>query len=229
MTMEMKSVRLYFRGKKFDDQYTFDLQNNLTVQDFCSIVALFNEAARKRSPPGSTLFWVVFLIFLWLSAATSFYLLWIQFNNPYILVALPAFMIISFLATLLLHRNKRIKFEESILQICSQLNATENIRGINFRFSKNSMDVTPYSIHSLAGLQSVYAIDIEFDDRYVALKSRQFNRRSPSGDNDCITSPKQAYVNYYFADEKDPHCNMFQEPLPSWSPPYSEKMIHHLV
>lgn len=220
----MKSVRLAFR-RKFDDQYTFDLQNNLTVHDFYSIVGLFNQAARLRPPPGPKIFWIGTLFTMWMTAATSFYLLWIRFNSPYILVALPAFIIISSFLMAWLHRSRRTKFEENILEICSRLNATENIRGINFRFNKNGLDVTPQRIQSLSGFKSVYAIDIEFDDRFNALKSRQFNRRSPSEDDmGYIPPPKSAYFNNHCADEKDSHC-MFQDPPPSWSPPYSEKAV----
>ncbi|CAO3615859.1 unnamed protein product [Mucor fragilis] len=224
----MKSVRLSFR-RKFDDQYTFDLQNNLTIHDFHSIVGLFNQAVRLRAPPGPKIFWFGTLFTMWMTAATSFYLLWIHLNNPYILVALPAFIIISSLFMVWLHRSRRTKFEKNILEICCRLNATENIRGINFRFVKNGLDVTPYRIQSLSGLKASYAIDIEFDDRFNALKSRQFNRRSPSEDDvGYIPPPKSAYFNQYVVDEKNDSC-MFQDPPPSWSPPYSEKSVHHLV
>ncbi|KAI8070131.1 hypothetical protein BDF21DRAFT_495755 [Thamnidium elegans] len=223
----MKSVRLSFR-KKFDDQYTFDLQNNLTVHDFHSIVGLFNQAARLRPPPGPKLFWIGTLLTMWMTASISFYLCWIHFQSPYILVALPASIITSSFFMAWLHRSRRTKFERNILEICSRLNATENIRGINFRFNKNGVDVTPFRIQSLSGIKSVYAIDIEFDDRYNALKSRQFNRRSRSEDDvGYILPPKSVYFNNQFADEKDSH-GMFQEPPPCWSPPYNEK-AHHFV
>jgi hypothetical protein len=43
-----------------------------------------------------------------------------------------------------------------------------------------------------------------------------------------IPPPKSAYFNNHYADEKDPYC-MFQNPPPSWSPPYSEKTVYQLV
>ena len=130
-----------------------------------------------RSPPGPKIFWFGTLFTMWMTAATSFYLLWIHLNNPYILVALPAFIITSSLFMIWLHRNRRTEvnniiliqsktclliyseqFEKNILEICCRLNATENIRGINFRFVKNGLDVTPYRIQSLSGLKASYVI-----------------------------------------------------------------------
>lgn len=37
------------------------------------------------------------------------------------------------------------KFELGILSICNRINATENIRGINYRFSKNGSDLSEFA------------------------------------------------------------------------------------
>lgn len=63
-----------------------------------------------------------------------------------------------------------LQFEKNILEICCRLNATENIRGINFRFVKNGLDVTPYRIQSLSGLKASYvsAVAVDVMDRSSA-------------------------------------------------------------
>lgn len=72
-------------------------------------MGLFNQAARLRPPPGSKVFWIGTLITMWMTAAIAFYLSWIHFENPYILVALPAFIITSSFLMAWLHRSRRTK------------------------------------------------------------------------------------------------------------------------
>ncbi|KAI8992428.1 hypothetical protein BDB01DRAFT_778413 [Pilobolus umbonatus] len=214
----MKSVRLDFKNK-FDDQYTFDLQNNLSTQDFHSIMGLFNHVAYISSPPGSIYLWISWLSCIWIIIIISFYLLWTQYYNPYILVTLPAFIILSSLLTLWIYRHKRTKFELHVLEICERLNATENIHGINFRFYKNQLEVTPIRIQTFSGFKTnIYAIDIEFDDRFTALKSRQFNRRSSSEEFNSIPihhPPDSVYLHKHYAFDKN--ADMFHEPPSTWS------------
>ncbi len=53
-----------------------------------------------------------------------------------------------------------IQFENSILGICNRINATENIRGINYRFSKNGSDLSDVhkqiNISSNSHMKAVY-------------------------------------------------------------------------
>lgn len=70
-------------------------------------------------------------------------------------------------------------------------------------------------------------MDIDFDDRFNALKSRRFNRHRPSQDSFAyIPPPQSAYFKY--SDEKDPSC-MFEDRPPSWKPPYNEKLVYQMV
>ncbi|KAI8882710.1 hypothetical protein K501DRAFT_151501, partial [Backusella circina FSU 941] len=170
----MKTVRLLYR-KQFDDQYTFDLKDNLSQHEFYAVVGLFNHTARLRPPPGPKIIWVAILLTLWVIAAVSVSMLWTHFNNPCILVTLPVFLLMSSFLTVWLYRARRTKFEENLTEICSRVNATENIRGINFRFTKNGVDVSAHKSRQSQGFRSIYAIVIELDDRYNALQSRQYN------------------------------------------------------
>ncbi|KAG2234202.1 hypothetical protein BDF21DRAFT_373834 [Thamnidium elegans] len=191
----MKSVRFSLINKKFDDQYTFDLQGYLSVQDFCSSFKLLNQSVFKNPPPGNKLVWVIAVWVFWMIGITLNYLLWIFTKSSHGLVILPFFMILTTLLFIWRHRVLRQRFELSILSICNRINATENIRGINYRFSKNGSDLSDLSkqvtMVSNSNLKTVYSILIEFDDRYNALSSQQFNRY-PSVD--FVTVPLYAHV-----------------------------------
>ncbi|KAI8994489.1 hypothetical protein BDB01DRAFT_714892 [Pilobolus umbonatus] len=61
-----------------------------------------------------------------------------------------------------------------MIHLCSCMNATENVRGINFRLTY----LTPEQQVS-AEPSSTYAITIEFDDRYNLLHHFSNTRRQP--------------------------------------------------
>ncbi|KAL7315824.1 hypothetical protein PS15m_004995 [Mucor circinelloides] len=191
----MKSVRFSLINKKFDDQYTFDLQGYLSVQDFCTTFNLLNQSVRKNPPPGNKLFWFVLIWILWMIAIVSNYLLWLFTQSSYGLIILPLFMLLTTLLFIWRHRVLRQRFELGILSVCNRINATENIRGINYRFSKNGSDLNDITkqikVTNNANMKTVYSIVLEFDDRYNALTSQQFNRY-PSVD--FVTVPLYAHV-----------------------------------
>ncbi|KAI9363816.1 hypothetical protein BD770DRAFT_315001 [Pilaira anomala] len=191
----MKSVRFSLINKKFDDQYTFDLQGYLSVQDFCSSFNLLNQSVLQYPPPSNKLVWVIAIWVFWMISIIANYLLWVHTKWSYGLAVLPFLMILTTLLFVWRHRVLRQRFELSILSICNRINATENIRGINYRFSKNGSDLSDLSkqvhIISNSSLKTVYSILIEFDDRYNALSSKQFNRY-PSVD--FVTVPLYAHV-----------------------------------
>ncbi|KAG2202558.1 hypothetical protein INT47_012552 [Mucor saturninus] len=192
----MKSVRFSLMNRKFDDQYTFDLQGYLSVQDFCSSFNLLNQSVYSHPPPGNKIMWIIAIWILWMVVIFGNYILWIRTRWSCGLVVLPFFMILSTLLFMWRHRVLRQRFELAILSICNRINATENIRGINYRFSKNGSDLSDVykqvNITSNSNLNSVYSILIEFDDRYNALSSQQFNRY-PSVD--FVTVPLYAHIN----------------------------------
>lgn len=70
-------------------------------------------------------------------------------------------------------------------------------------------------------------MEIDFDDRFNALKSRKFNRLRQSEDNFAYIPPPQS-VYFKHTEDKDPSC-MFQDRPPSWTPPYNEKLIYQIV
>ncbi|KAK4514716.1 uncharacterized protein ATC70_002318 [Mucor velutinosus] len=192
----MKSVRFSFINKKFDDQYTFDLQGYLSVRDFCTTFNLLNQSVRKNPPPSSKFFWFTLLWILWMIAIIGNYLIWLFTQSSYGLIILPFFMLLTTLLVVWRHRVLRQRFELGILCVCNRINATENIRGINYRFSKNGSDLNDIAkqikVTDNANMKTVYSIVLEFDDRYNALTSQQFNRY-PSVD--FVTVPLYAHVN----------------------------------
>lgn len=218
----MKSVRFSFMNRKFDDQYTFDLQGYLSVQDFCTSFNLLNQAAFDHPPPGNKLTWLIGIWIVWVIAIIGNYLLWLCTKWSYGLVIFPFFMVLSTLIFLWRHRVRRRKFENTIVHICNRINATENIRGINYRFSKNGSDYSDINkqiaINSNAGIKPLYAIVIEFDDRYNALSSQQFNRYSSV---DFVTVPLYAHL----YDEKK--CGTYPNWMTIPSKQFDEKFIIH--
>ncbi|KAI9279603.1 hypothetical protein BY458DRAFT_553727 [Sporodiniella umbellata] len=190
----MKAVCIEYKGS-FDSQYVYDLENNLNVSEFHSIIQLFNQAAFKYPLPISMTYSTLALFIVWIAASVVFYFIWLNAHISYLLLGLPLFMI-STLFSLVWYNKKQIaKFEDKIIETCTRLNATENIRGIHFKLMKDGLDVksSPSSCYI-----SRYTLVIELDDRFNALKSREFR--------EWITWPKTAYSPY----EKDP-VYMFQE------------------
>ncbi|KAI7900610.1 uncharacterized protein BX663DRAFT_151154 [Cokeromyces recurvatus] len=198
----MKSIRLHFK-RQFDYQYTLNDLDNFPIQEFQAMIGLLNKYVYQRPLPGPNLLWTCSLILFFTAASILFYLLWLQFHQLYLIgILLPTFILLITLYLLCLYQYKRKKFEENILEICSQLNAVENIRGINFKFMKNNVDVTHVrikkSLSTFINKVPTYAIIVEFDDRFIALKKQQ--RYSTSTTlaeyDDCnkVSKPEQAYL-----------------------------------
>ncbi|KAI9474235.1 MAG: hypothetical protein EXX96DRAFT_331384 [Benjaminiella poitrasii] len=187
----MKSVRFALINKKFDDQYTLDLHCYISVYDFYSTFNLLNQAIHQTPPPGNKLIWCIVLWTLWTIAISGHYLIWNCTGSSYGLVILPFFIFTTTLLAVWRYRVVRQKFESNMTIICSRINATENIRGINYRFSKNGSDLNDITKQIkmapfLLIVKPVYSIVIEFDDRYNALSSPKFN--------DFVTVPLNAHV-----------------------------------
>ncbi|ORE04110.1 hypothetical protein BCV72DRAFT_20515 [Rhizopus microsporus var. microsporus] len=186
----MKSVRFYYR-KKFDDQYTFELESNLTIHEFHAIMALFNQVAKRHPPPTSRMYYMMGLFMLWMVAFTVFYYVWIKFHASYILLGLPVFMLLTSFILAWISKRRMIKFENEVLQVCSRLNATENIRGINFRFTRDGLDIT----HCRYFYKPNYAIDIEMDERFTALN--QFHQSNISVPTTAFTINEKQALNMF--------------------------------
>ncbi|KAI8369984.1 hypothetical protein BD560DRAFT_329849 [Blakeslea trispora] len=65
---------------------------------------------------------------------------------------------------MLCRRRQKHRFEDAIIQLCKCMNATENVRGINFRLNYLNTEQ-----NVSAQPTCTYAITIEFDDRYNLL------------------------------------------------------------
>ncbi|KAG1470926.1 hypothetical protein G6F56_002408 [Rhizopus delemar] len=135
------------------------------------------------------------LLVLWMMAIVVFYFIWLNFHHPYVLFGLPLFMTLTLFSLVWFNKRRAIRFEDKIIETCTRLNATENIRGISFRLTKDGMDINRPASSCYA---AHYTLTIELDDRFNALKSREFR--------EWITWPKTTYCPYDY----EP-VNMFQD------------------
>ncbi|KAI9254284.1 hypothetical protein BY458DRAFT_541866 [Sporodiniella umbellata] len=215
----MRSLSFPFVNKKFDDQYTFELQGYLSMNDFNSTFHLLNQSVSNHPPPGNKAVWMISLWILWTLSMTANYILWDNYKASGGLIALPLFMSLLTLLFLWRHRLMRQKFEKSVTQICTRINATENIRGINYIFNKNGFNVlnSTRKLYFTTGtlLKPYYSIVIEFDDRFSALSSQQYNRHSSL---DFVTIPLCAHINH----TKGERYGLFRD---SQTHEYDEKVI----
>ncbi|KAI9300136.1 hypothetical protein BJ944DRAFT_273458 [Cunninghamella echinulata] len=163
----MKSIHCVMSNRHFDDQYTLNLDGFMTPQEFLSTMTTFNQLVEKNPPPPSLSSGLCTMLFACFS--TIVILLVIAFIHytrhlAFILILPFTFLFLSGLLILWRRRLKR-KFENAILHLCSCMNATENVRGINYRLSKLPPDSKPGSQKRNYN----YAITIEFDERYNLL------------------------------------------------------------
>ncbi|KAI8086558.1 uncharacterized protein BX664DRAFT_360082 [Halteromyces radiatus] len=164
----MKSIHCVMSHRHFDNQYTFDLDGFMTAQEFASTMTAFNEVAQHNPPPPSlssgtsTALIASFSTLIILTVIGSIH----YTHHLYFILVIP-FTLISFSCILMGWRRRlKKKFEHAIIHLCSCMNATENVRGINFRLSK----LSPGSNSSTHYQKSAYyAITIEFDERYNLL------------------------------------------------------------
>ncbi|KAI9313901.1 hypothetical protein BX666DRAFT_1863944 [Dichotomocladium elegans] len=136
----MKSIQLGLSGNRFDDQYTFDLQGYITVHDFNSAMCLFNEAVRQHPPPGHKGVWCATLVSMWALAGVTIYTVWaclLAKESPVILLVIPVMVLLTTILWVWRYRYLQRVFQCSLFELCSRINATENIRGINYRLVKH--------------------------------------------------------------------------------------------
>ncbi|RUS15734.1 hypothetical protein BC937DRAFT_92075 [Endogone sp. FLAS-F59071] len=161
----MKASRFRLLNKKFDDQYTFDLNGYLTRSDFAENMAKINQVvANYPLPAGMSGLFVV--AGLWVLMVVGISVAWSYTQIVALFVAIPVVMVASGTGYWYITKCKRSKFERSMVDICERINATENIRGINYRFSRDGSDVADESGSSKKPMKHNYAIVIEFDDRF---------------------------------------------------------------
>ncbi|KAL1932326.1 hypothetical protein VTP01DRAFT_9382 [Rhizomucor pusillus] len=185
----MKTIRLALTAGRFDDQYTFDLQGYLSVHDFCSTVHLFNEAVRQHPPPGHKAIWVSTLAATWILAGAVAYATWF-YSSEYSMISWIILPVILFLTTGLWvwqYRRKRRIFQHFLVELCSRINATENIRGINYRFQDERRSAG-------SRRESRYALILEFDDRYRALMRSQDDTVIQVPCPDVLQQPENAHL-----------------------------------
>ncbi|KAL1934946.1 hypothetical protein VTP01DRAFT_4086 [Rhizomucor pusillus] len=136
----MKSLRCSYRNGHFDDQYSFELEGFMTKQEFAATINSFNSIARSNPPPpplsSGRLLLFVFCICSCLLSATLLAMHYTHHGS--LILAAPLLILFLLVAIHGWRRKLKAKFERSILHMCSCMNATENVRGINFRFIKES-------------------------------------------------------------------------------------------
>ncbi|KAJ8657851.1 hypothetical protein O0I10_006379 [Lichtheimia ornata] len=187
----MKSMRCSYRNGRFDDQYTLDLEGFMTRQEFAGVMHAFNAAAQRHPPPPSFTSGRMATLILCTGASIlcSVGLAIYYTHHIALLLGIP-FSFVALSSILVAWRRRlKVQFESAILHLCACMNATENIRGINYRLCKapppspSPPDYLPqqqqqHSPHGITppppppphlAVQSIYGIVIEFDDRYNLL------------------------------------------------------------
>ncbi|KAI8062125.1 hypothetical protein BC940DRAFT_349804 [Gongronella butleri] len=141
----------------------------MSPQEFASVINTFNEAVYHTPPPpnlSSSLSTILFACFSTLVILIVIASIHYTHHLSLILIIPSTFLLLT---TTILAWRRRLKkrFERAMLDLCSCMNATENVRGINVRFTK----FAPGNHPSFVGNQKPpnYAITIEFDERYNLL------------------------------------------------------------
>jgi len=206
----MKASRFRLVSKKFDDQYTFDLDGYLTRSDFVENMAKINQvAANYPLPAGMSGLFVV--VGLWILTIASISVAWSYYHIAAFFMAIPVVMVASGIGYWYITKSKQRKFETRVADICERINATENIRGINYRFSKDGSDVADASGISKKALKHNYAIVIEFDERFNIPSIQKYGK-----------FPSEDFISISLA----PHGKMSDAiPLPRYSEKKNEEKV----
>ncbi|KAI8063245.1 hypothetical protein BC940DRAFT_369770 [Gongronella butleri] len=172
----MKTIVLEYISKKFDDQYTFDLQGYLTYQDFCTNMKQINQGIKNVPLPRYQHYLVSLLWLLWMGSACLFYLVAMHDAPLWLLITLPAVMVILSVSFIAYYQRRLYKFEAATIEACVQLNEAESMRGIEYRLLRNKYHCLQptCSWFFLVGMQSCYEVQITFDDRYDQRYSKDF-------------------------------------------------------
>ncbi|KAI8985501.1 hypothetical protein BDB01DRAFT_788484 [Pilobolus umbonatus] len=167
----MKSVTLpLVNNETFDSQYTYELHGYLSLKEHTTLVQLLNETVYQHPNPEFTICSFIILWCVWILFIVLSYIIWRHRRGTWPISIGIILIFLSLVIYLIIYRYRRQKFEEAILDVCQRLNATENIRGIHYRW-----------------MSSTYSVVIEFDDRYNAITSDLYNR-------DFVSIPLNAHI-----------------------------------
>ncbi|KAI7886865.1 uncharacterized protein EV154DRAFT_521021 [Mucor mucedo] len=178
----------------------------MSPHEFTATINTFNTAAWHYPPPsrigtGSLNYYLFCLSTIVLVAVITA----IHYTHQIgLILVLPFSFLLFSLIVIYWRRRKMNRFESAMIHLCSCMNATENVRGINFRLTY----LTPeqqISIHP----SSSYAITIEFDDRYNLLhhfSSSNRQQQPPAYNSTSITISPPLY-------EIDKPSNIYQSSL----------------
>ncbi|ORX54005.1 hypothetical protein DM01DRAFT_1383406 [Hesseltinella vesiculosa] len=172
----MKTIVLEYISKKFDDQYTFDLQGYLTYQGFCSNIKLINQRVKQHSMARYQHYLVSLLWLLWMGSACLFYLIATHDAPLWLMILLPVIILVLTVSFIAYYQRRLYKFEASTVEACQQINEVESMRGIEYSLLRNKAvcEQPTFSWLFLMGFQSCYEIQIQFDDRYDQRYSKDF-------------------------------------------------------
>jgi len=202
----MKIIRFGYMNKKFDDQFTFELNGYLTRKDFDDSMVKINQVAASRPPIPSIRHFAITSILLIIACATIGSLANLVEPRQWLIFS-PIFMFLIIAGSLgnwYWAKVQRNKFEAGIIDICERINATENIRGINYRLSKELyLSEDKIEPEKLRNKKTDYGIVIEFDDRFNIPSIQKYGK-----------FPSEEFVAVPLFTSKGLH---------STSPPYSEK------
>ncbi|KAI8079728.1 uncharacterized protein BX664DRAFT_376531 [Halteromyces radiatus] len=184
----MKSLQLTLNSeRRFDNDYSNDIQEKWTQNDFCSILDVFHNAVNTNPPPRSAWLWFFILMICWvLECAIVFVLVpsisWVKY------IVLPIIMYATAFLVTWRHRVIRNKFESFITDLCDRFNATENIRGIHYHFQCHS---PPWYY---LWRRTHYTLSIDLDDRYQALTAKSYSQTTDDDQSYCVAIPDVAHV-----------------------------------
>ncbi|ORZ04342.1 hypothetical protein BCR42DRAFT_457194 [Absidia repens] len=175
----MKTVTFKLLNKKFDDQYTFDLQGYLTFQQFCASMKILNRSIKKASLPRHQSFWVSLLWMIWVASACLCYIVYMQELPLWTILVLPLPLFVLTFGFVYYHHRRVLKFERTVLETCNVLNDAESAaNGIEYQLLKNNQTYQSFSLLSswnvLFGSQSTYKLALQLDEGDHQRYSKEF-------------------------------------------------------
>ncbi|KAG2211842.1 hypothetical protein INT47_004529 [Mucor saturninus] len=159
----MKSLHCVYSANRFADQYTLDLEGFMSPHEFTATINTFNTAAWHYPPPsrigtGSLNYYLFCLSTIVLVAVITA----IHYTHQIgLILVLPFSFLLFSLIVIYWRRRKMNRFESAMIHLCSCMNATENVRGINFRLTY----LTPeqqISIHPSSSYASIPKFYIDY-------------------------------------------------------------------
>ncbi|KAI8067464.1 hypothetical protein BC940DRAFT_300805 [Gongronella butleri] len=186
----MKTIQLYLNSRhRFDHSYPFGEhdQEKWAIHNFQAVLDVFHYNMDAQPPPQRRWVWslVVGLFCAIEGFLLYFFLASIESTN-YVLI--PILVYVTLFLFVWRYKIMRNKFEATVYDVCERFNATENIRGIQYRF------VCERPHWSRFWKATRYVLEIDVDDRFQALTLPSYNQTLNQSDYYTIIIPEPARV-----------------------------------